>query len=83
MGIANRILESKTILNCNFCGIGFEKRTDHVLDKNYCSKKCRGESRKNHLSKWGCGKPNEDRRKYFRQYFKNNPDKKQWDKENA
>lgn len=72
MGRANRKPGSHTRMSCDSCGSLFEKRTDHIKDKNYCSKQCVSESRRLDSPKWS---DSDYVRAYMRAYSEKNRDR--------
>lgn len=69
MGLANRKPGSRRTVRCDSCEKLFEKRADHVNERNYCSRECAIASRRLDSPLWSDA---EYVRSYMRAYSENN-----------
>lgn len=65
MGLAYIKPSSKTKMVCDNCGKEFYKRTDHIYNKNYCSKDCSAIGRMVDGAKW---RDKKQIKKYMKEY---------------
>lgn len=68
-GVAIRKPAAYTEATCSHCGCLFTKRADHVFVKNYCSRECQADGRRNPDARWN----NKNKiREYMRGYTARN-----------